>query len=199
MKKEVLTVLSDSILLRRFINGDQGAFDMLFKRYHGASFQYCFKFIRDKPMSEELAMDVLFRIWKNREKLPENIEFSFYLRRALKNAVYNHFRSKLAETVHIDNIPEEKLLSSSTVDGNILDAEMIRIYEETINHLSPQKQLVFRMSREENLTYAQISEKLGISINVVEKYMVSALAICRRQLAEKLVSVLVILSLNLFF
>lgn len=196
MEKEGLTVLSDSTLLSRFNRGDQSAFDLLFKRYHKPSFHYCLKFVRDRQVAEELAMDVLFRIWKNGKKLPENVPFSFYLRRALKNAIYNHFRSKIVETVPIENIPEEKLPSNNKVDTGILDEEMAKVYEETIQQLSPQKQLVFRMNREENLTYAQISDKLGISVNVVEKYMVSSLAKCRRELAEKLTTILLFLALG---
>ncbi|MFZ4260425.1 RNA polymerase sigma factor [Sphingobacterium sp. HJSM2_6] len=196
MKKEDLSTLSDSVLLSRLNKEDQTAFDLLFKRYHKSTHQYCFKFIRDSEVAEELAMDVLFRIWKNRTKLPENIEFSYYLRRSLKNAVYNYYRSKSTNTILIDQVPEGKLPSFNTVEDKILDAEMTLIYEETMNHLSPKKQLVFRMSREENLTYAEISNKLGISVNVVEKYMVSSLHICRRQLADKLTFLLVFLSIT---
>ncbi|OYD46354.1 hypothetical protein CHU00_06595 [Sphingobacterium cellulitidis] len=181
-------------------NGDPKAFDALFKRYYTSAYRYCLTFISNEPNAEELTMDVFFRIWKNAGTVESNSSFEGYLRRSIKNAVYNFRRSRLMDIVQIDEVTENEHPSANNVDQHLREAEMEELYEETVGSLSPRKQLVFRMSREENMTYAEISKKLDISVNVVEKYMVSSLSKCRTHLAEKLATLIIsLMGIFLFF
>jgi DNA-directed RNA polymerase specialized sigma subunit, sigma24 homolog len=52
---------------------------------------------------------------------------------------------------------------------------METVYESEVDKLSPQRQKVFRLSREKNLSYAEIAKEMDLSVNTVENYMVSAL------------------------
>lgn len=56
-------------------------------------------------------------------------------------------------------------------------ADLHRIYEEAVGGLPEKTRCVFMLSRDEELTYSQISERLGITVATVQYHMVRAIAI----------------------
>ena len=69
-----------------------------------------------------------------------------------------------------------------------------QIYK-AIEKLPEQCRLIFRLSRFEELKYAEIAEQLGISVKTVENQMGKALRILRNELQEYLVLAIVFLNL----
>jgi RNA polymerase sigma factor (sigma-70 family) len=57
----------------------------------------------------------------------------------------------------------------------LLEKELSRLLDLAVRGLSPQQQLVYRLSREEELTYEQISLRLGISKETTKTHMKEAL------------------------
>ena len=57
--------------------------------------------------------------------------------------------------------------SMSNPEEKIISEEIIQLWEEKIKRLPEQRQKVFRMSRLEGLTYAEIAKKLDLSENTV--------------------------------
>jgi RNA polymerase sigma-70 factor (ECF subfamily) len=72
--------------------------------------------------------------------------------------------------------------------------EVQKIIDKTIESLSPQCKRVFMLSRFENLSNAEIVEKLGITVKAVEANITRALKIFRIELKDYL-SILFFLSL----
>ncbi|MGE3876902.1 MAG: RNA polymerase sigma factor [Parvibaculaceae bacterium] len=68
------------------------------------------------------------------------------------------------------SVPPEQTL-------NLEAADLLRIYEQAVNDLPEKTRRVLMMSRDDELTYSQISEQLGISMATVQYHMVRAIAI----------------------
>jgi len=68
----------------------------------------------------------------------------------------------------------------------VLSKELIERIGRAVKELPPQYKRVFELSRYKNLTYAEISEEMGISINAVKLYQKKALAQLRLVLKEYL-------------
>lgn len=177
-------VTSDEVLLEQWRNGDAAAYDSLFKRYYTPLLNYALKNLKDDMVAEELVMDVMLRVWNKNGNISTPAGFRPYLLRSVKNAIFNHYRIKIPQLLGLDELPVNASPLSMAPDELIHEAEISSIYEQVVSQLPEKRQRVFRMSREENLTYSEIASKLGLSINTVENYMSASLASCRKTLAD---------------
>jgi RNA polymerase sigma-70 factor (family 1) len=190
--------LSDKILLEKHRMGDTAAFDFIFKRYYDPLFNYARKIVREVEVAEELTMDVLLRLWQKKEEIEIDTDLRPYLYRSIKNATFNHYRKKVLKTVPMELLPEQAVFITTAADDQLKYTELEKIYYHNLNQLSPQRQKVFRMSREENMTYSQIAKDLGLSTNTVENYMVASLSFFRKNLKEHADHIALII-VSLFF
>lgn len=60
-----------------------------------------------------------------------------------------------------------------------------RLLAEALQRLPPRHRAVMLMQYRERLSYAEIAKRLGVSTHMVKKYVVQALALCRRDLGEQ--------------
>jgi RNA polymerase sigma-70 factor (ECF subfamily) len=74
-------------------------------------------------------------------------------------------------------------LRNSSVD-ELIAKEIARLHDQAIGLLTPHQKIIFQLSREEELTYEQIAEQLGISKNTVRNQMTSALRTIREYLTD---------------
>jgi RNA polymerase sigma-70 factor (ECF subfamily) len=126
-------------------------------------------------------MDLLFHLWERRRTLSIEGNVSAYLFRSFRNRTIRHLRKSLPEMLDIDQLEERAEPVGDNADYNLICKEAENDYKYKLSRLSPQRQRVFELSREENLSYAEIARQMNLSVNTVENYMVAALAGLREQ------------------
>ena len=103
-----------------------------------------------------------------------------YLVRAVHNACLSYLRQNQPEYVELDDTCCRKGVLLFSLDESPLDyvlsRELIERVDKAVKELPSQYKRVFELSRYKNLTYAEISEEMGISINTVKLYQKKALA-----------------------
>ena len=176
--------LSDKILIEKYRNGNAAAFNVLFKRYYDSLYGYTIKNLKDGCIAEELVMDVMLGLWKKKGDLEVEDDLKAYLYRSIKNAIYNHYRKKVLQTVSLDVVPESSRHLAKAADHELEVRELHNIYRLQLQQLSPQRRKVYELSREQHMTYAEIAKDMDISVNTVENYMVASLSFFRKQLKE---------------
>ncbi len=196
---KTISDLSDKLLLEKYRDGDTAAYNMLFKRYYDALYGYALKNLKESWTAEELTMDVMMGLWKKKGEIAVEDDLQAYLYRSVKNAVYNHYRKKILPTVSLELVRDYLTLTSKAVDHELDSKELELFYRQKLSQLSPQRRKVYELSRDENMTYAEIATNLGISVNTVENYMVASLRFFREQLKEHAdFTLLLMISLLLF-
>ena len=172
-----------SSLLQRIRSGSLEAFHQIFDRYYELLCNYAMLITQDKATAEEVADDVLFQLWKNHERLHiDNLEH--YLLRATRNRSINELtvmrrRHEVNQSLMPDTYFKEceKLLTcDSTPRDDMVLQEYRRRLDKAIREMPPGMQQVFRLSREEDMSYNDIANKLGISVNTVKYQIKAALA-----------------------
>jgi RNA polymerase sigma-70 factor (ECF subfamily) len=171
---------SDIELWQRCRADDMPAYNELFSRYFPKLMRLASRYIKDEMVAEELCMDQLYVLWTKRSSITIHVDFSHYLFRSMRNRVINQLRKNLP--VLKATIPAEIQQASQAADYNLLSGEAEQAYQHAISELSPQRRKVFLLSREENLSYAEIASELCLSVNTVENYMVSALGSLREMI-----------------
>jgi len=178
--------VSDITLWQCCQQDDLQAYNELFERYAKVLYRQASAYVHSAMDAEELVMDLLLNLWQKRSTLKADAgnNVKAYLMRAMRNRIINHLQKSIPDMGSIDLVTEDQLVDSRQADHRIISKDMETIYEEQINKLSPQRQKVFRLSREKNLSYAEIAEEMNLSINTVENYMVSALETLRENTRE---------------
>lgn len=173
---------SDHELLELLATDDRLAFTELYNRYWDKAFAVAMHRVADEDIAVELVQDIFVSLWQRRSSLQIKNGVATYLSAAIKYKVINHLASQYRQEQHLTNIAH---LAPQAIDStnDWMDAkELGQLLEEAIGQLPPKCKMVFLMSREENKTYAEIADELGISEKTVEAHLSKALGTLRQSL-----------------
>lgn len=165
-------------------NGDRKAFDAFYMEYFDRIFVLLLFFSKSREVAQDLSQETFARVWESRASLnPEN-SLKSYTRRIAKNLLQDYFRKIAVRNKHEKNLQAADQVENKTMD-RVLDSELRNLLEEAVKKLPPDKQVIFRMSRYEHLSYAEIAAALNITPKAVERHMARALQYLRTYLTEK--------------
>lgn len=179
--------LNDRDLLLRVSMDDEESFRCLFARHRDKLFAYILKVTKSREVSEEIVMDVFLKIWQIRTGLARIEDFSSFIFHIARNKALDFLRMAAKDHVLRDLLWEEiEAVSDTRSDGKLLLDELESQIEIVVDGLSPQRQSVFRLHREENLTYDQIAVHLQLSKSTVKNHMLDSLRFIRLHLTANL-------------
>lgn len=167
--------ISDPDLVRSLKRGSTAALERLFFRYYSIVLQFIKGIVKRNDIAEDLAMEVFMKVWLFRDMLDEKKSIRNYLFVLSKNVSLNYLDSVVVKrTKTVPDVPEDTKVSQSA-DNSLIFNETNRQLFSIVSRMPEQRQLVFRMSRYENLSNQEISERLGLSVRTVEKHLQLAL------------------------
>lgn len=171
-------------LLLRITEGDEKAFNELFRLYRDRVYSYLLEITKSKSIAEEATLDIFMKIWNGRALLPEIRNFDAFLYRILQNSAIDYLRKAKRNRLQQMEIwtDMENLLTAPQADEKILHTEIETTIRKVIDRLSPQRRQAFYLSREEDLSYDQIAHKMNLSRNTVRNHVSAALDFIRGNL-----------------
>jgi RNA polymerase sigma-70 factor (ECF subfamily) len=177
--------VDDVQLLQRIRDGDEGAFDTLFRRYYSPLVGFAETMLRGMGAAEDIVQDVLLELWRRREIINTGDSCKAYLFRSVRNRALNAIRHdsnvrRLEPVVREEAVAHEAPPADVSAGVSELDAairEAVRALREPIREC-------FLLSRRDKLTYGQIADVLGVSVKTVEARMGAALRELREKLAQ---------------
>lgn len=174
--------------------GDITAFEMLFRTYYQPLCNYAFTFLQDREDAEEIVQSTFILVWEKRETLAIRTSVRPYLYAMVRNACLNVIKhEKIKEKYALEEIALANR-SHDSVAHTVAFHELEYRIKVAMAELPEQCRLVFKLSRFEELKYAEIAEQLNISVKTVENHMGKALKIMREQLKDYLPLILVLLN-----
>ncbi|HET6254042.1 MAG TPA: RNA polymerase sigma-70 factor [Puia sp.] len=178
-------IQNEKLLLRQVARHDEKAFKALFEAYQPRLYHYIIGIVKSKETAEEMVIDVFLKIWQQREMMGgvERLD-AFLFRIAFNHSV--DFLRRAARDPKIKDImwQDIELAGGMTSDEPVLVKEYEVKLKEAIGLLSPQRQLIFRMSREKNFSHSDIAEKLRLSKYTVSNHISESLRFIRAYLAN---------------
>jgi len=166
--------------------GDITAFEMIFKTYYQPLCNYAYSFVHDRDEAEEIVQATFLSVWEKKDNLTIHTGVKPYLYAMVRNAALNVLKHEKIKQQHATVELAVAERSVESVTRTVMASELEdRIYK-ALNKLPEQCRLVFKLSRFEELKYAEIAEQLNISIKTVENQMGKALKIMREQLKDYL-------------
>ena len=180
--------LTDAYLIQQVTSqSDYAAFEQLFHRHYSNLCRYAYTYLKAHDASEEVVSDVFLKIWKNRDTLHIQSSISAYLGRATRNLAIDHLRYSNRQRRKTYDLVGDFQANDASPSDLIIGNETNRLIEAAIEALTPQAKLIFRMSRDNNMTQADIAQKLNLSIKTIEAHIGRALKSLRASLRQQAV------------
>lgn len=186
-----MTKLTDEQLVAAYANGDNKAFDTLLKRHQNRVFSYIYYIIKDKDIADDIFQETFVKaittIRQNR--YTENGKFSAWITRIAHNLVIDYFRQNKSEgNVSTDNEEIDILNRQELCDDSIEDVligRQVRADIRRLIHALPDAQRkVLMMRYYRDMSFKEIAEATGVSINTALGRMRYALLNMRRMAKE---------------
>jgi len=169
-------------ILLRLIQGDEQAFEKIYRLYSNRLYGRLLKLLKSVPQTEEILQDVFLKVWEYRASIDPEKSFRAFLFKIAENKAYDFFRKAALHKAF-----ETELIALSTSNYTMLeelmaDEEKSVLLEKAINNLPPQRQQVFRLCKLERKSYTEVGQLLGISLSTVSDHIVKATKSIRTQL-----------------
>lgn len=189
-------MLSEKELIQGLQNGNELAFESIFRSYYARLCNFAYSFLEDKDESEEVVQSTFLTIWEKHDSIDINVSLKSYLYRAVNNSCLNRIKHVKVKTAHKESTMGNVQDFNDDASENLISKELEHQIEVAINSLPPKCEMVFRLSRFENLSYAEIAQQMDISVKTVENHMIKALKVLREELKDYLPALILLLLLK---
>ena len=167
----LLSNLTDQVLVKKYINGDNYSFEVLLNRHKSRVFAFIMSKIKNKDLSEDIFQDTYVKVVNSLQKGKYNEEGKFlpWVMRIAHNLVIDHFRKQ--KKMHMVRSNKDFDIFDVIKDNNInVDDRLIRdqIFSDLrslINLLPNDQREVLMMRYFEEMSFKKIAEHFDISIN----------------------------------
>ncbi len=168
----------DGELLRRFVQGDQDAFESLFRQFEIDVFQWILRIVRDASIAEDVLVDAFWRAYRARARFDSSRSFGAWMRRIATNAARDHLRSVRPRTGWVAT--RDDIVAPTSADLGL---------SESVGHafrrLPPKLQVVATLALIEERPYAEIADALDLPVGTVKSRVFRAVRALRKELACK--------------
>ncbi len=189
---ENLKTMTDDALVSLYLKGNNSAFDILLERYKDRLYYYIFFIVRSRELAEDIFQETFVKaiVTLQQGRYQSDGKFSAWITRIAHNLVIDQFRQERNENVISNDESEVDLLNSiSLAEGNVemqmVNDQVLRDVRALIDELPDcQREVVF-MRYYQNLSFKEIADITGVSINTALGRMRYAILNMRRIAAEK--------------
>lgn len=178
--------------LRSWLEDDEDAFKAIFTYYYPLLYRYAFRYLKSEVLSEDMAMEVLTKIWEKKALITNADTFENYLFTAARNRLINHWQRRIEGILSLDCLGDEMAMADEpmVIQDVIISKELESVYRKSVSLLPAQRRLIFQMHRNEHLSYKEIAGQLNISPRTVENQIAAALKQLRVAMLQYLTSII---------
>jgi RNA polymerase sigma-70 factor (family 1) len=160
------------------------SFKRLFDSYKNRIYGYVLAIARSPYVAEEITQEIFIKLWLCRDLLHEVGNLDGYIFTIARNRTLNHLRKAAHDMKLLRELQDLAAPESNDVEEHSLATDYDRLLRDALELLSPQRRLVFQLSRDRGLNHEEIAHYLQLSRNTVKNHMVEALRFIRHYLGE---------------
>lgn len=164
-------VLPDAVLVKNYISGDESALALLINRHQSKIYGFIYSKIGDRDLSDDIFQDTFIKVIKTLKTKSYNEEGKFlpWVMRIAHNLVVDHFRK--AKKMPFQRETEEySIFNYMTDNAPTIESQMITEQVEVdltrlLDELPDDQKEVLVMRMYQDLSFKEIAELTGVSIN----------------------------------
>ena len=164
-------VLPDAVLVKNYISGDESALASLIERHQSKIYGFIYSKVNDRDLSDDIFQDTFIKVIKTLKTKSYNEEGKFlpWVMRIAHNLVVDHFRK--AKKMPFQRETEEySIFNNMTDNAPTIESQMITEQVEVdltrlLDELPDDQKEVLVMRMYQDLSFKEIAELTGVSIN----------------------------------
>ncbi|MCK9326898.1 MAG: sigma-70 family RNA polymerase sigma factor [Bacteroidales bacterium] len=184
--------LDDYVLVEQYIAGDQACIEELITRHKNRVYTYILLIVRNPHLAEDIFQDTFIKVIKSLKmgKYHDKGKFLSWVLRIAHNLIIDHYRKqKLLNTVSNDSgevdLFNNKKLSESTIEETIVFDQTMEDVRRLVDALPEDQRQVVYLRHYCGLSFKEIADQTGVSINTALGRMRYALINMRKMVREK--------------
>lgn len=155
----------------------------MLERYHSELLNFLTRQVRDRHTAADLAQESYVRVLAAQSSGQAVLDVRALLYRTARNLVIDQRRrAEVRQHDDLDAIPEDQHPPAPQhlqPEEVLASQQVIRAYVTTIEALPPRCREAFVLNVFEELSHAQIAQRMGISVSMVEKHVVRGMVACK--------------------
>ena len=167
----------ESELLKRFVHGDRGAFEALFKQFEHEVFRWAVRIVREPATAEDVVVEAFWRAYRARARFDPSRSFGAWLRRIATNVARDHLKAARPHAVARWADLAERAAEPTDADQSLREAVDI-----ALGRLTPKLRVIALLALVEELPQAEIADALGLPLGTVKSRLFRALRALRSEL-----------------
>lgn len=179
------------MLVADFAKGNNQAFDVLLERHKARVYNYILHIVKDSDLADDIFQETFVKVIMTVKQKRYNADgkFGSWVLRIAHNVVIDHFRREKSEaTVSTDEADYDVLnrseLADETIEDILVDTAIRNDIRQLIKSLPREQRLVLVMRYYSNMSFKEIAERTGVSINTALGRMRYAILNLRRMADE---------------
>lgn len=164
--------MTDEVLVELYANGDNLAFDVLLNRYKRTVHSYIFYTVHDRDLTEDLFQDTFLKAITTikQGRYTEQNKFKSWIMRIAHNLIIDYFRVERYENTVSNDETEVDLLNDMRLCETNVEDELVQeqVYDDIkklVRHLPESQREVLEMRYYKDLSFKEIADITGVSIN----------------------------------
>ncbi len=163
--------IDDSILVKNYISGDEKALEILINRHNQRISSFIYSKVMDRDITEDIFQDTFIKVIRTlkRGSYSEEGKFLPWVMRIAHNLIIDHFRKnkRMPKFEGSDDfnifsvITDDKLNAEKQLIKDQIDSDLSLLIEE----LPEDQREVLMMRIYKDMSFKEISENTGVSIN----------------------------------
>ncbi len=181
---------SDAQLIEAHLSGDEGSLELLFARHLNAAYGYIARLI-GPDLADDAVQEGFVKAWRNLHAFDLKRPFRPWLYRIIHNAALDLLKKKKPASFTEIGSEDGPEIEETIIDESPLPSDLLALAEATdelqgiIRALPLQQRTVLLLYYEEDMTFAEIGESLGESLNTVKSRHHRAVKTLKAVLAGK--------------
>lgn len=187
-----LKSFADETLVKLYAEGNNEAFDVILSRYEKRLYSYILYFVRNNDVADDLFQETFVKVIVTIKhgRYTETGKFSAWLTRIAHNLIVDQFRDEKNEnTVSNDEVTTDLFnntsLAETCVETRLISDETLTDVKGLISELPNAQREVLYMRFYRDMSFKEIAQVTGVSINTALGRMRYALLNMRRMAGER--------------
>jgi RNA polymerase sigma-70 factor (family 1) len=166
---------NDAKLLALLANDSEGAFRSLYDKHSDRIYKLAMRYLKSSVLAQEVVQDVFLKLWVQRQAIKVGTPIEGWLVTVSKNDILDKLRRIAVEWRAINQLKFTQETIDDSMQCKFREIEYGILVDKALNKLSNKQLMVYKLARQEHLSYVQIAEHLDISPLTVKTHMSRAL------------------------